>query len=84
MLLLVSGASKTVQKYAHSPHMGILHTPFTGNKIGKLSLPFVADNGAFAGFDEQKFIRMLNRMRDTDPLWVVATAVPFDAKGTTR
>ena len=74
MLLLVSGASKTMQKYAHSPHLGVLHTPHTGNKIGKLSLRF----------DEHKFVRMLNRMRGMKPMWVVAPDVPFNAMETTR
>jgi hypothetical protein len=73
MLLLVSGATKTVRQYAHSKHLGCLLTPDTGNSLETMAgLPWAADNAAFSGFDEGRFLRMLERIRGQQPIFVTA------------
>jgi hypothetical protein len=47
------------------------------------SLPWAADNGAFAGFNEQKFLRMLDRIGGKKGcLFVVAPDVVTNARAT--
>ncbi len=86
MLLLVSGATKTVRQYQSSPYLGHLLTPSNGNRVESLletGLPWAADNGAFAGFNEQWFLRMLDRIEDREGcLFVAAPDVVADAKAT--
>lgn len=63
MLLLVSGATATVREHQGHPHLGLLAIP-----AAKPSRSFyegwtwAADNGAFTGFDEAVFTRMLDRL----------------------
>jgi hypothetical protein len=86
LLLLVSGATKTVRRYSDSSYLGHLLTPSSGNRIESLletGLPWAADNGAFAGFDEQRFLRMLDRIQGrAGCLFVAAPDVVADAEST--
>ncbi len=86
MLLLVSGATRTVRRYSDSPYLGHLLTPSSGNRIElllKTGLPWAADNGAFAGFDERRFLRMLDRIEsERGCLFVAAPDVVADAGAT--
>ncbi len=60
MLILVSGATKTVR--AH-PEIGVLVTPRAYGYAGLLqSRPWGVDNDCFNGFDEPVFLRMLDRL----------------------
>ena len=77
MLLLVSGATKTVNKYAYHKNLGCLLTPDTGNKV-PTNLPWAADNAAFTGFNEERFMKMLNRIKGTKPLFVSCPDVVAD------
>jgi CBS domain-containing protein len=83
MFLFVSGATKTIQKYKNNPNLGCLLTPISGNSQASMcGLPWAADNAAFSGFDETKFIRMLEKIRGTNPKFVTAPDVVGDAKKT--
>lgn len=63
MRLLVSGNTRQVNALASRfpEHLGYLMAPNNGNRgsILKSSLPWAADNGAFVGFDSEKFRRFL-------------------------
>lgn len=86
MLLLVSGATKTVARLAGDPHLGVLLTPTAGNRVDfalDQGLPWAADNAAFSGFNEKKFKKMLNRIAGKPGcLWVAAPDVVADAAAT--
>jgi hypothetical protein len=86
LLLLVSGATKTVRHYSGSPYLGHLLTPANGNRVESLlatGLPWAADNGAFSGFNEQRFLRMLDRIEGrAGCLFVAAPDVVADAEAT--
>lgn len=86
MIILVSGASKTLCRLAGHPNLGQLLTPQAGNGILP-GMVYAADNAAYSNWDEGKFLRMLDRLEGTAPLWVAApdAAKPVcDAKGTYR
>lgn len=80
-MLLVSGATRTTARFASNPRLGALLVPGNGNKpTGK---PWACDNGAFAGFKEKAFRKMLAKMRGLPGcLWVAAPDVVGDAAGT--
>lgn len=86
MLLLVSGATKTVQRFKHSPHLGHLLTPANGNSVASIlatGLPWAVDNGAFSDFDRAAYIRLLRAVAgQAGLLWVVAPDVVGDAAAT--
>jgi hypothetical protein len=83
MIVLVSGATASLAQY----DVGVLVVPRQWNKA--TTLPLVAfrwamDNGAFAGFEEGAFVRMLERFwgfRD-GCLFVTAPDVVADAAAT--
>ena len=82
--ILVSGATKTVSKYAGHPSLGALLTPQTGNKA-PVGIPWAADNAAFSNWDEKKFESMLGRVskcKDNPPMWVACPDVVCDAQAT--
>jgi hypothetical protein len=59
MLLLVSGATTTVEKYIHK-NLGQLLTPQTNNSIERIlrnNLPWACDNGCFNGLDDTAFLK---------------------------
>jgi hypothetical protein len=88
LLLLVSGATKTVRRYSGSPYLGHLLTPSNGNRVESLletGLPWAADNAAFSGFDEGRFLRMLDWIEGrAGCLFAAAPDVVADAEATLR
>jgi len=65
MMLLVSGATAEVNRYRGHPNLGLLAVPAAGNSSNHYrGWTWAADNGAFTGFDEPKFLRMLDKLRD--------------------
>lgn len=81
MLILVSGATKTLQKLKGHPHLGQLITPQDGNRIIE-GLPFAADNAAYSNWNEIKFLKMLDKLNGKNPLWVASPDVVGDAIAT--
>jgi hypothetical protein len=67
MRLLVCGNSRKVAKLAERYHdvLGRLLVPAAGNgesTVQHLGLPWAGDNGAYSGFDEQRYLRFLKRI----------------------
>lgn len=83
MIILVSGASKTVARFAGHPNLGQLITPHDGNKV-RGDMPWAADNAAYSRWDRVKWLRMLNKISDMNPLFVVAPDVVCDATATLK
>lgn len=87
-LLLVSGATTTVQRLAGHPHLGRLVQPRNGNSIETLAhcgLWWAADNDCFQGLDPDEYMTMLNAIAHTDISRLLFVAVPdvvADAHGT--
>lgn len=81
MLLLVSGATKTVNKNISSKYLGVLLTPQAGNKPHNI-LPFAADNAAFSSWSQPKFEKMISNLVAYEPMWVACPDVVGDAKET--
>jgi hypothetical protein len=88
MRILVSGSTRVVRDLAeHFPdRLGILLAPANGNTVAsvvKTGLPWAIDNGAYSGFDEARFLRLLERaVGQPGCLFVVAPDVVGDAKAT--
>lgn len=82
-MLLVSGGSKTVRDIGPSEHLGVLLVPGAGNRAAP-GFAWALDNGAFAGFDERRFVAMLERHanRAGEALWCTAPDVVGDAEPT--
>jgi hypothetical protein len=83
MLLLVSGATS----FPRSEHVGTLVVPKSWNLVDKLPLQpgrWAMDNGAFSGFDEGAFVRMLERFYGCTEgcLFVTVPDVVSDAAST--
>ncbi len=81
MIILVSGATKTVDRFSGHPNLGQLITPNDGNKV-RGDMPWAADNAAFSNWDRVKWLSMLRKIAGTDPLFVVAPDVVCDAMAT--
>lgn len=64
MILLVSSAHPTIAQYAGHPNIGRLCVPDDYARTDETAalMPWAADNGAYSGFDAEKFDRMLNRL----------------------
>jgi hypothetical protein len=62
VIVLVSGATLTVTRLADSGIVGRLFTP-ADRQAARDCLPWAADNGAFSGFDEKAFLKMLLRLK---------------------
>lgn len=61
MILLVSGATKTLQRLAGHPNLGHLVTPDNGNSLLSLlgmGMPLGGDNSCLAGFSKPRYARM--------------------------
>lgn len=90
MMLLVSGATKTVMRLSlthHFERLGVLLTPMNGNSVQSvinLGLPWAVDNSAYSGFNPARFLRLLERItsRGGKPLWVCCPDVVGNAKAT--
>lgn len=80
-MLLVSGATRTTARFASDTRLGTLLVPGNGNKpAGK---PWACDNGAFSGFREKAFLKILGKVRGAPGcLWVAAPDVVGDAAAT--
>lgn len=68
MIVLVSGATATLRRYAHTGHFGRLMVPRAGASaasIGEFGLPWAFDNDAFNGFDTDRFRSMIARFAGT-------------------
>jgi hypothetical protein len=87
-LLLVSGATATVRRYAAHPHLGRLIQPRNGNRVADLStgdLWWAADNDCFQGLDPDAYLNMLSLIATTDTrklLFVTVPDVVADSHGT--
>lgn len=85
MLLLVSGATTTVERLKGHPNLGHLVSPRSRNSTDwfrRTGMPFAADNGAFSGFDAPAFLAMLDRITGTDCHFVVCPDVVGNARET--
>lgn len=75
-----------MSRLAGDPHLGVLLTPTAGNRVEfalDLGLPWAADNAAFSGFNEPKFLGMLDRIAGKPGcLWVAAPDVVGQATAT--
>ncbi len=84
MLILVSGATKTMRLLPADAPVGVMFTPANSqHKAG--GRPWAADNASFKGFNEQRFFRMLNKLASTPPprcLFITAPDVVSDAPAT--
>jgi len=84
MLLLVSGATRTVSRLVRegrAEHLGVLLRPGNGN--GPTSLPWGVDNGAFTGFDAAAFRALLAGVRGCPGcLFVAAPDVVGEGRAT--
>jgi len=84
VILLVSGATYTVRQMAAAGARGLgcLLRPGNGN-FPIDGLPWAADNGCFAGFDEPAFLAMLAKVAKLKGChWVTAPDVVADAGAT--
>lgn len=93
--LLVSGASRTIERLRGVPGLGILLTPAAGNGVTwarRLGMPWAVDNAAFSGFSVDAYSVLLGRvfrklMTDSSlapPLWVTAPDVVGNSDATLR
>lgn len=84
MILLVSGATKTVYGYADNLFIGSLIIPSGGHDIDRIpkGMKIAADNGCFGGLEIMKFVKMLENLRGHDVLWVTCPDVVADSKST--
>ena len=62
MILLVSGATKTLRKINRPDRLGVLLTPDVGNAVPKGDVVFAADNSAFSNFSPAKFCTLLGKI----------------------
>ncbi len=88
MRLLVSGTTKTMQRLLPDAAdvLGYLVTPGAGNRVQGMAdsgLPWAADNGAFSGFDPERFRHFLGRVRlNPGCLFLAVPDVVADARAT--
>ena len=88
MIILVSGATKTVNKYQGTSHVGRFLGPRNGNSVQVVAdsgLPWAADNDAYAAWDEERFWVMLAKLAKVDLarfLWVAVPDVVANAQAT--
>lgn len=83
MIVLVSGATATMRRQP-SHRLGFLFVPRAKNNPAILDgRAWAADNGAFTGFNDAAFLRMLDGLRGVPGcLWVAAPDVVGDAAAT--
>lgn len=85
-MLFVSGATATIRKYIHSPHLGRLIQPRNGNDVADLAtcgLPAGADNDALQGVDPDLLLAMWDRLAAHNGDWLKFVTPP-DAVEMTR
>ena len=86
MLILVSKAVVSLQKHRR-PNLGVLATPRALPVVDDLpGWPWAMDNDAYSGFDEARYMAMLDRYQHADArnglLWVTIPDVVGDADAT--
>lgn len=83
MKILVSGATKTVSRHQNDKNIGVLVTPQDGNRL-PTGILYAADNSAYSNWDEDKFIKLLDRIHNHHykPIFVASPDVVGDAKRT--
>lgn len=83
MILLVSGATKTVRRLSQHPNLGVLLTPSNWNALPPKGVVWACDNAAFSKFDDVRFMEMLRKIKDRpDCRWVAAPDVVADHEAT--
>lgn len=88
MKILVSGSTKAVARDypGHGQRVGVLLTPGNWNTVASVlaaGLPWAIDNGAYSGFDEPAFRRLVAAsVGQPRLLWVAAPDVVGDASAT--
>ena len=88
MRIMVSGSTKTVHRIGklYPRSVGILLAPRNWNGVESIlstSLQWAADNGCYRGFEEERFLRMVERIAGKEGLqWVVAPDVVANARST--
>jgi hypothetical protein len=83
MILLVSGGTRVVKRLIQHPNLGVLLTPSAGNSPPPKGVVWACDNSAFSGFDEVRFVSMLQKIKDRpDCRWVAAPDVVGDHEAT--
>lgn len=87
MRLMLSGNTSSLRKIlTEHPvlgnHLGLLHTP--KHVMFGFDLPMAADNDAFSGFNEERYISMLVRLSYMPIQWVSAPDVVGNAKQTLK
>lgn len=79
MLLLVSGATRTVRDMGLHPNLGRLITPSGGNSISEMAdcgLWWGGDNDCFRGLDPDNYFNMLNEIAQVDTSRLLFVTVP--------
>lgn len=74
MIVLVSGGTATMRKFAGNPYLGVLFVPASGNTAASLwpDAVWAADNSAYTHFDAGRFVDMLGRLREVPGCQFVA------------
>jgi hypothetical protein len=82
--MLVSGATVVVNEHRGHPNLGLLAVPKAGNAPEHYQgWRWAADNGAFDGFNESLFLRMLDKLSDVPGcLFLACPDVVADAAAT--
>ena len=93
MRLLISGATKSMERFATdpevAPHIGHLWTPATGNSLDRVcgtGLPWAADNAAFGeqwdceAFQKAAFLKVVSA--PTRPMFLTVPDVVADCRAT--
>lgn len=82
MIALVSGATPTLRRWARHGCYGRLVVPTSGDWPLR-GMSWACDNSAFWGFEPERYVRMLERLRDHPGCrWVAAPDVVADAEAT--
>ena len=83
MILLVSGATRTVNRLIEHPNLGVLLTPRAANNPPPRGVLWACDNSAFSGFDDATWRLMLAKIRNRpDCRWVTCPDVVGDHEAT--
>jgi hypothetical protein len=78
-ILLVGGATRTVERYAGHPHLGRLTQPRSRNSIADLAtcgMVWGADNDALAGLDVDAYLTMLDQITQHDQTFLRFVTAP--------
>ena len=96
MRILLSGGFNQLHDcltaYPHfREYVGMFKTPLSGygfQRLQKIGMPLALDNGCYSGFDERKFVQMLNVAKifqgDLDLMWVACPDVVGNAAATNK